>query len=55
MGSALIEAVIENVRARGATHLILNANLEALPFYDRLGFREESRNLVLAARGAQRG
>ena len=31
----------------GRTHLILNANLEALPFYDRLGFREESRNLVL--------
>jgi GNAT superfamily N-acetyltransferase len=47
VGRALIEAVIENVRARGATHLILNANLEALPFYDRLGFREESRNLVL--------
>ena len=46
VGRALIEAVIENVRARGATHLILNANLEALPFYDRLGFREESRNLV---------
>ena len=47
IGRALIEAVIENVRARGATHLIVNANLEALPFYDRLGFREESRNLVL--------
>jgi GNAT superfamily N-acetyltransferase len=47
VGRALIEAVIDNVRARGATHLILNANLEALPFYDRLGFREESRNLVL--------
>jgi hypothetical protein len=39
--------VIENLRARGATHLILSANLEALPFYEKLGFREESRNLVL--------
>ena len=46
-GRALVEAVIENLRARGATHLMLNANLEALPFYEKLGFREESRNLVL--------
>ena len=46
-GRALVEAVIENLRARGATHLILSANLEALPFYEKLGFREESRNLVL--------
>ena len=46
-GRALVEAVIENLRARGATHLMLNANLEALPFYEQLGFREESRNLVL--------
>ena len=46
VGRALVEAVIENLRARGATHLMLNANLEALPFYEKLGFREESRNLV---------
>ncbi len=46
-GRALVEAVIENLRARGATHLILSANLEALPFYEKLGFREDSRNLVL--------
>ena len=46
-GRALVETVIENLRARGATHLFLNANLEALAFYERLGFREESRNLVL--------
>jgi hypothetical protein len=39
--------VIENLRARGATHLFLNANLESSGFYERLGFREESRNLVL--------
>ena len=47
VGRALIDAVIENLRARGATHLMLNANLDALPFYERLGFREESRSLVL--------
>jgi ribosomal protein S18 acetylase RimI-like enzyme len=47
-GRALVEAVIENLRARGATHVLLNANLGAVAFYERLGFREESRNLVLA-------
>lgn len=46
-GQALVEAVIENLRARGATHLRLGSNLQALAFYERLGFREESRNLVL--------
>jgi ribosomal protein S18 acetylase RimI-like enzyme len=44
---ALVETVIENLRARGATHLFLEANLQELAFYERLGFREESRNLVL--------
>ena len=39
--------MIENLRARGATHLFVNANPDALDFYERLGFREESRNLVL--------
>ena len=47
-GKALVETVIENQRGRGASHLLLNANLAALTFYERLGFREESRNLVLA-------
>jgi ribosomal protein S18 acetylase RimI-like enzyme len=46
-GSALVDTVIENLRARGATHLFLNANLQSLAFYEQLGFREESRNLVL--------
>ena len=46
-GRLLVDTVIENLRARGATHLFLNANPDALDFYDRLGFREESRNLVL--------
>jgi ribosomal protein S18 acetylase RimI-like enzyme len=46
-GQTLVGAVVENLRARGATHLLLNANLQALPFYEQLGFREESRNLVL--------
>jgi GNAT superfamily N-acetyltransferase len=47
-GKDLVEAVVENMRARGATYLRLNANLDALAFYERLGFREESRNLVLS-------
>ena len=56
-GRLLVDTVIENLRARGATHLFVNANPAALDFYDRLGFREESRNLVLPlerARGRQR-
>ena len=46
-GSALVEAVIENLRARGATHLLLAANLESLAFYEKLGFREVARHLML--------
>ena len=46
-GRLLVDTVVENLRARGATHLFVNANPAALDFYDRLGFREESRNLML--------
>ena len=47
VGSALVETVIENLRARGATHLFVDAAADALGFYERLGFRERSRSLVL--------
>jgi ribosomal protein S18 acetylase RimI-like enzyme len=47
VGSALVETVVENLRARGATHLFVDAAADALGFYERLGFRERSRNLVL--------
>ena len=46
-GSALVETAVENLRARGATHLFVDASTDALAFYERLGFRERSRNLVL--------
>jgi ribosomal protein S18 acetylase RimI-like enzyme len=46
-GRALLSAVVENLRARGATHLFVSANPDALDFYERIGFREESRTLVL--------
>lgn len=46
-GRLLVETAVENLRARGATHLFVDANLEALAFYEQLGFRERSRNLVL--------
>jgi ribosomal protein S18 acetylase RimI-like enzyme len=42
-GRALVYAVAELARSRGATHVHLTANREALAFYDRLAFREESR------------
>jgi GNAT superfamily N-acetyltransferase len=45
IGRALVGAVAELARSRGAAHVHLTANLEALPFYDRLPFAEESRNL----------
>jgi GNAT superfamily N-acetyltransferase len=54
-GKALVDAVVENMRARGAEYLRLNANLDALAFYERLGFREESRNLVLSLEVRQVG
>ena len=47
-GAALVETVIENLRARGATQLFVNAAPDVLGFYERIGFREWSRNLVLA-------
>jgi len=47
VGRQLVDTVVENLRARGATHLFVHANLNALDFYERLGFREESRHLVL--------
>jgi GNAT superfamily N-acetyltransferase len=46
-GRALVGAVVENLRARGATHLFVSANRDALAFYERLGFREDARTLVL--------
>lgn len=45
---ALVETVIENLRARGATHVLVTADAGSLAFYEQLGFREESRNLALA-------
>lgn len=47
VGRELVGTVIENLRARGATHLFVDAAAAALPFYERLGFRENSRTLVL--------
>jgi GNAT superfamily N-acetyltransferase len=45
IGRALVRAVAELARSRGAAHVRLTANLEALTFYERLPFSEESRNL----------
>ena len=45
IGRALVEAVAELADSRGAAHVHLTANLEALPFYERLPFEEGSRNL----------
>jgi predicted N-acetyltransferase YhbS len=47
-GRALVETVIENLRARGATRILVTAAVGSLAFYEQLGFREESRNLARA-------
>ena len=47
IGRALVQAVAELARDRGAAFVHLTANLDALSFYDRLAFREESRNLAV--------
>jgi ribosomal protein S18 acetylase RimI-like enzyme len=47
VGRELVGTVIENLRARGATHLVVDSAPDALAFYERLGFRENSRTLVL--------
>lgn len=47
LGRALVDAAAAVTRERGAAVLRLTAAVEALPFYERLGFREESRNLAL--------
>lgn len=47
-GRALVETVIENLRARGATRVLLTADVSSLAFYEQLGFREQSRNLARA-------
>jgi ribosomal protein S18 acetylase RimI-like enzyme len=49
---ALLAAAVEALRAQGLTHVTLNVdedNGPARTVYDRLGFRTESRNLVVAA------
>jgi GNAT superfamily N-acetyltransferase len=54
-GRELVNAVVENLRARGATHLFVSSNRDALVFYERLGFREDSRTLVLPLDARERG
>jgi len=45
VGRVLVRAVAELARSRGAAYVHLTANPEALAFYERLPFAEESRNL----------
>ena len=53
-GGALVETVVENLaRPRRDAPVPRRRTCDALAFYEKLGFREESRNLVLAARGAR--
>jgi GNAT superfamily N-acetyltransferase len=55
LGRKLVEAAAAVARERGAATLRLTAGAAALPFYERLGFREESRNLALALERSHEG
>ena len=53
-GSALVETVIENLRApRRHASVPEREPRSSLAFYEKLGFREESRNLVLPLDGSR--
>lgn len=41
VGSRLLQAVLERARARGIERVTLNAQVQAVPFYARAGFRAE--------------
>lgn len=41
VGSALVETLVELARDRGETRLVLGAQLQAIPFYERHGFVAE--------------
>lgn len=41
LGSALVQRVVEHARAKGLRTVWLHAQVHALPFYARLGFRAE--------------
>jgi ribosomal protein S18 acetylase RimI-like enzyme len=51
-GKALLAAAVEALRQQGLSHVALHvdeSNAHARAFYDRLGFRTETRRLVIAA------
>jgi predicted GNAT family N-acyltransferase len=41
VGTALLRALMEEGRKRGFEQLVLNAQVSAIPFYERAGFRAE--------------
>ncbi|MBI3903173.1 MAG: GNAT family N-acetyltransferase [Nitrosomonadales bacterium] len=41
VGSALLEALLEYAHSQGYAQVVLNAQVQALPFYRRFGFEEE--------------
>jgi predicted GNAT family N-acyltransferase len=41
VGTALLKELLTEARARGLTHVLLDARVQALPFYEKHGFRAE--------------
>jgi predicted GNAT family N-acyltransferase len=54
VGSALLESLIEIARSLGMRQVILNAQLHALPFYQRHGFRPEGEEFLDAGNAHRR-
>lgn len=40
IGSALVQAVIADIRENGGSHLYLNAQVDAMPLYKKFGFKK---------------
>jgi len=47
-GGAILEALIDRARSRGMTRVVLNAQTQAAPFYERFGFAVSSDEFVEA-------
>jgi predicted GNAT family N-acyltransferase len=46
VGTAVLEALLDYARSKKYTQVVLNAQVQALPFYRRFGFEEEGKEFL---------